>query len=247
MRIRALIVEDEPLSRRTLREFIADAAWVECVGEAADGRTAVELLNSLKPELVFLDVHLPEFSGLEVLERVQFDPAVVFTTAYDQYAIDAFQLGAIDYLLKPFGAKRFRETLKRVRERLQSTAKEPPLRERTRALFKEGVWLKRLFARKSNQIVPIIIDNVTRFEACDDYVAVHIEGEIHLLLLPLSDLEGRLNPQKFIRAHRSHIINLDHITLMRQYDDRRLLISLRDGTEILASRSGSQRLNGLIL
>lgn len=246
MTIKSMIIEDEPLARRTLREFIAGVNWMECVGEAADGQTAVRLINKLEPDLLFLDVRLPELSGLEALKRIEHEPAVVFTTAYDQYAISAFQLGAIDYLVKPFGAKRFEETLKRVKERLQVFAKEPPAPERTRAVLGEQKWLKRIFVRKSDRIIPILIDNVTRFEACDDYVVLHTEGGTHLLLLTLSDLEGRLDPEQFLRAHRSHIINLNHVTLMRPYDERRLLITLKDGAEVLASRSGSQHLRRLI-
>lgn len=245
MNVRALIVEDEPLARRTLREFVAEVDWLDAVGEAEEGRTAVRLIDELKPDLVFLDVQMPELSGLEVLERIEHQPAVVFTTAYNRYAVAAFELEAIDYLIKPFGRKRFHTTLERVRRRLQQPEALPPAPERARSAL-GGALLRRLFARKGNRIIPIAVDAITRIEACDDYSEVHIRGHSYLLHLRLTELEQRLDPEKFLRVHRSHLLNLDHITQMQPYDDRRLHITLRDGSTVIASRAGSHKLRQLI-
>ena len=236
-----MIVEDEPLSRRALRELVEEVDWIDLIGEAADGRQAVQRIDELRPDLLFLDVHMPELSGIEVLERARHQPAVVFTTAFDRYAVAAFELEAIDYLIKPFGRKRFHATLDRVKRRLSSDDTLPPPRDRARAALTDGP-IERLFARKGNRIVPLRVTMVTRIEACDDYSEVHCRGEAYLLHLRLHELEKRLDPTRFVRVHRSHVINLDHVSQMKPHDDRRLEIHLVDGSKVVASRSGSQRL-----
>jgi len=242
---RAMIVEDEPLARRTLREFIDEVDWLELAGEAEDGRRAVEEIDRLRPDLVFLDVHMPELSGIEVLQRVRHRPAVVFTTAYDQYAVAAFELEAVDYLVKPFGRKRFLQTLDRVRQRLDSADDLPPVAERANeALRREP--LTRLFARKGDRIVPLQVATVSRIDGCDDYCAVHSDGQTYLVHLRLNDLEQRLDPGRFLRVHRSHILSLDHVKEMRPHGDRRLEVVLHDGSVVLASRAGSTRLRRLL-
>lgn len=241
MKIRALVVEDEPIPRRALRELVEQVDWLELVGEASDGRQAVARIDSLHPDLVFLDVHMPELSGIEVLNRVEHQPAVVFTTAFDRYAVAAFELEAIDYLIKPFGRKRFHTTLERVRRRLAGGDPLPPPRERARAALADEP-LDRVFAHKGNRIVPLRVGAVTRIEACDDYTEVHCSGQTFLLHLRLNELEQRLDPRRFVRVHRSHVINLDHVKQMRPHDERRLEIHLSDGSTVIASRSGSQKL-----
>lgn len=245
MAVRALIVEDEALARRSLRFLIDQVEWLELVGEAADGRSAVRLIDEKKPDLVFLDVQMPELSGLEVLQRVRHEPWVVFTTAHDRYAVAAFELEALDYLVKPFGRRRFRETLDRVRRKIQAPAPSEPLAERAREALGSGP-LRRFLARQGDRIVPIPVETVCRLEACDDYVAVHSRGKTYLLHMTLAELESRLDPERFRRVHRSHILNFDFVEQMQPYDDRRLLVTLKDGSRILASRSGSQRLRELI-
>jgi two-component system LytT family response regulator len=245
MRVRTVIVEDEPLARDVLRDFVRGVDWLETVGEAGDGSEAVRLIDELEPDLVFLDVKLPEVSGLEVLQRITHQPAVVFTTAYERFAVVAFELEAIDYLIKPFGEERFRSTLERVRRRLaEEGADGKAARDRARAALAGG-HLKRLFARRADGIVPIPLDTVSHFEAADDYVSVHSRGETHLLHVTLGELETRLDPERFLRIHRSHIVNVDQIATIREHDDRRLVVILRDGQRIVASRSGSRDLRGL--
>lgn len=245
--VRALIAEDEPLARRTLREFVSEVEWLELVGEAEDGRVAVRLINKLEPDLVFLDVRMPELSGLDVLERIDHRPAVVFTTAFDHYAVTAFELEAIDYLVKPFGRKRFHTTLERVRQRLHEpgTDDEEPVADRARAALSNGP-VRRLFARKGGTIVPFAVESVVRVEAGENYLVVYAAGEKYLLSASLGDLERRLDPERFRRIHRSHIINLDHVKEITPYDDRRLAVTMRDGSSVVASRSGSQGLRELV-
>jgi two-component system LytT family response regulator len=247
MVVRALIAEDEPLARRTLCEFAGELPWMQVVGEAADGAEAVRMIDALAPDLVFLDVQMPELSGLEVLRRIRHDPEVVFTTAHDGYALAAFELEALDYLLKPFGRERFRAAAERVRGRLAATAPAAPRTGERAAALEGGGPLERIFVRHRDRIVPVRVEEIARLEAADDYVTVHAGGQKYLVSLSLADLERRLDPARFRRVHRSHVVNLDHVVSLRPYDDaRRLVISLRDGSEVLASRAGSLELRDLI-
>lgn len=244
MLIRTLIVEDEPLARQTLREFVAEIDWLALVGEATDGRVAVDLINALQPDLVLLDVQIPEMSGLEVLNRIQRQPAVVFTTAYDRYAVNAFELEAFDYLLKPFGRDRFRAAMERVCRRLE----EKPLLTASEQITQNDLSkppLTRLFVRAKNSILPLKIDDVSRFEADDDYVKVFAGNGNYLINQTLGEIEARLDVSRFCRVHRSIIVNLEFVERV-ETQDRRLLLILKDKTEILASRTGSQILRQLI-
>lgn len=240
-RLRAVIVEDEPHARASLREYASGVDWFDVVGEAADGTEAVRIVDAMKPDLVFLDISLPEASGLEVLHRIRHRPEVVFTTAYDQYALAAFELGALDYLLKPFGRQRFQTAVDRLKRRMQSNESAP---ERAAAVF--STPLRRLFARHRDEIVPIDVRTIQSISADGDYVEVHHDGGVHLLHTSLSDLVARLDPESFRQVHRSHVVNLDAIVRLLPFDARRLVIRTRDGREIVASRSASERLKSLV-
>ena len=262
--VTAVVVEDEPEARLNLREFLGGVDWIALAGEAADGRTAVEMIDRLRPDLVFLDVQLPEMTGLRVLETIRHAPEVVFTTAYDDYALAAFEIGALDYLVKPFGRERFLKTLERVRRRLglesaagsesaapsesaasESGANAGSSTERARSAFASGPLL-RLFARRGERIVPIAARDIRRVEAQGDYAEIHTASGAYLLHVSLKELERRLDPNRFAQIHRSHIVSLDAIDHLRPYDDRRLLVVLKDGSEIVASRAASERLRGAV-
>lgn len=239
--VRAVLVEDEPHARASLREYAESVDWLAVVGEAADGKQEVKLIDSLKPDLVFLDVSLPEASGIEVMERIRHKPEIVFTTAHDEFALAAFELGALDYLLKPFGRQRFQTMLDRVRRRLQTAASST---ERAKDAFASP--LRRLFARTRDGIVPIDVRSIQHVSASGDYVEVHSDRGKHLLHLTLGELLKRLDPDVFAQVHRSHVVNLDAVAKLVPYDARRLLIKMRDGTEIIASRSASETLRDLV-
>ncbi len=248
--IRALVVDDEPLARRKLVALLRDAGDVEVAGECPTGHEAIAAIRDDLVDLVFLDVQMPEVSGLDVVEAIGAErmPATVFVTAYDQYAVRAFEMHAVDYLLKPFGRERFRQAAERARQHL-ANREAPALHERARAALEErgSAPLERIFVRHRDRIVPVRVDDIAHLEAADDYVTVHAGGERYLVTLALGDLERRLNPARFVRVHRSHVVNLDHVASLRPYDDaRRLVITLRDGSEVLASRAGSLELRGLI-
>lgn len=244
-RVTAVIVEDEPLMRTLLRDYAGGVSWLDIVGEAPDGEAAVRLMDEARPDMVFLDVHLPQLSGIEVLERTAHDPIVVFTTAHDQYAVAAFELEALDYLLKPFTRGRFISAVGRARGRLHLRRDIPPARARARAAL-DGAPLTRLFVQAHDRILPVRIRDVTRFEAAADYVRIHVGGRSHLARLALGDLEVRLSPDRFLRVHRSHIVNLDRIASLERHDDRRLMVRMDDGSELVASRSGTRQLKTLI-
>jgi two-component system LytT family response regulator len=238
--IDALIVEDEPLARRRLRELIREVAWLNCVGEATTGKTAISAIDELQPDLVFLDVQLPGCSGIDVLSRVHHTPAVIFTTAHDQFAITAFELAALDYLLKPFGRDRFVRAIERARPLLESRAGSDAA-QRARETSVDGP-VPRLFVREAGHIIPLRVASIEWLQACDDFVVVHTGGRQFRINLTLADLERRLDPRVFVRVHRSHLVNLDHVTSWTPYDGSRLQITLRTGRTIMASRQRSRAL-----
>lgn len=240
--IRALVAEDEPHARRSLRDYLHAADWVDLVGEAGNGVEAAHLIDELRPELVFLDVRMPELSGLEVVRRIRHTPEIVFTTAYDQFAVAAFEIGALDYLLKPFGRQRFALMLERVRRRLGAPSDDA---ERARHAL-EPTPLRRLFARSGDRAVPIPVESIRRIQASGDYSEVHCTSGTFLLHVSLTELLARLDPEQFCRVHRSHVVNIEAIDHLRDYGDRRLLVRLRDGAEVIASRTASQELRRLV-
>jgi two-component system LytT family response regulator len=241
VRARALVCEDEPIARRALREYLSGVDWVEIVGEAVNGLDAVRLVHKLEPDLVFLDVRMPGLTGLEVLDALTHRPAVVFTTAHDEYAVSAFEVGAVDYLVKPFGRARLLETLARVRVRLLGEG-----------LFDSGGptsgparvsgYTQRVFARRGAGFVPVSVPEIVRVDATVGGVTLQCGDGDFEMDCTLGELERRLDPTDFVRVHRSHLVNLNHVHSVRRYDERRLEVRLEGGSSIVASRQGSKAL-----
>jgi two-component system LytT family response regulator len=240
-RITALIADDEAPARKRLRDLLSGVAWVEVVGDTADGPATIEAVDRLKPDLLFLDLQMPGCDGIEVVKQIVHQPAIVFTTAHNRYAVTAFELGAIDYLLKPFGRDRFALALERLRD-LRSRRGEPRVNERAAEALNPATRLSRLFVRTRGKIVVIPVAEIQRFEARDDYTALFTGNQRHLVHLRLADLEQRLDPGVFSRIHRSHIVSLDFVEAMIPGEDGRLEVVLRDGTRLMASRSRSREL-----
>lgn len=239
----ALIVDDEALARRRLRDLTGKVEWVECVGEAANAKTALAALEHAQPDLMFLDIRMPGMSGIEMLSHVRHRPAVVFTTAYDQFAVTAFELGALDYLLKPFGEERFLRALERVRATLARGQVDDPTVRLQEAI--SGDQLTRLFLRDGARVVPVPLSAVEWLEACDDYVVVHCGKRDFTISLTMNDLERRLDPRVFVRVHRSSIVNLDHVASWEPFDGSRFQVTLRGGKTLIASRHRARQLRGI--
>jgi two-component system LytT family response regulator len=247
--VRAVIVDDEELARQLLREYLRDAGGVEVVAECANGFEAVKAVGELKPDLVFLDVQMPKLDGFEVLELIDSGTAVIFVTTYDQYAMRAFDANAVDYLLKPFSSDRFRKALDRVKHRLGSAPPEkprihapelsalarPPEQRQERIVVKDGTKV---------HIIPMAkLDYV---EAQDDYIALRSEKKNYLKQQTISSIETQLDPKKFVRIHRSYIVNLERIARIEPYTKDSRVAVLTDGTQLPVSRSGHVKLKEML-
>jgi two-component system LytT family response regulator len=239
MRRRVLIADDEPLARRTLREHLRDTDWIGQIEECGDGLSTIRAVDELRPDLLFLDIRMPGASGIAVAEQIAHHPFIVFTTAYDRYAVTAFEIGALDYLLKPFGRERVRAVLARAREALEHGL--PAIAARA-SVLSASKPLSHVFVKERGRMVAVPLEQVERLEACDDYVALYAGGRKHLLHARLQDLAARLEPSRFLRVHRSHVINLEFVTALEPRDGARLTIVLSSGARVPASRAGAAQI-----
>jgi two-component system, LytTR family, response regulator len=237
-----VIADDEPLARKQLRDLVGEVSWLRCLAETADGLETVEAVNGGKPDLLFLDIQMPNLSGIEVLGQMEHRPGVVFTTAYDRYAVTAFELHALDYLLKPFGRARFMAAVERAR---QSLEQDSSTLQRARMALASSGPVTRLFVRERGKILPVAVHTVERMEARDDYVALFTATRRYLIHIAMNDLEGMLNPDTFVRVHRCHIVNLDFVASLTPCDSSRLQIEMRNGVRLVASRARSKLLRSL--
>ena len=237
-RTRALVVDDEPLARKRLRELLGEFEHIDQVGEAVDGTTAVAAIDSLRPDLVFLDVEMPEGTGLEVLNRIAHDPAVIFTTAHDKYAVSAFELQAVDYLLKPFG----KERLERALGRLTPAGGGAARRAREALETSREAAVTRIIVRDRGRLVPLAMKDIVRLEANDEYTSVHVKGKVYLVYLTLQEFERKLDSAKFLRVHRSHVVSLDHVAQFTPTDGGRFELEMTDGTRLPVSRAYAKEL-----
>jgi two-component system LytT family response regulator len=237
--LRCLIVDDEELARQRLRELLDEEADVELIGEAADGDTAVESIRKLKPDLVWLDIQMPGCDGFEVLERLgSVVPVVVFVTAYDQYAIRAFDAMALDYVLKPFDRTRFRRALERARSSLAARDASSLSEQMTALLAERGQdYPRRMVVREAGRIHFVQVDDIRWVEAQGNYVKLHTPSGSPMLRCTMTEMESRLDPRRFARTHRSTIVCLRHIRQMSPLAGGDYRILLDDTTELICSRS----------
>jgi two-component system, LytTR family, response regulator len=235
-----VIVDDEPLARQKLRRLFEADPTFQVVGEAGDGEGALRVIGAARPALVCLDIRMPGLSGLDVLRKLEPRPlAVIFTTAYDQYAVSAFELAAVDYLLKPFSRDRFLAAVERARVWI-AAAQGEPASERLREVIEPG-YLTRLFVRERGGVRPIRASSVQHLESNDDYVTVQTaDGARFDLETTMAALEGRLDPATFLRIHRRFIVNMDHVVSIAPIDGSRFEVKMRDGTSLAASRQRSR-------
>jgi two-component system LytT family response regulator len=238
MPLRAVIVDDEELARAYLRELLRAHPEIEVAAECPNGFEAVKACAETSPDLLFLDVQMPKLDGFEVLELIEPGPAVIFTTAYDQYAMRAFDAHAVDYLLKPFGVDRFERALERARERLG----ERKLPTEVAATRPAGERPQRIVVKDGTKIHVIPLDKLDYVEAQDDYVALHSAGKSYLKQQPIAALEAALDPARFVRIHRSAIVALDRVARIEPYGKESRLAILADGTRLPVSKTGYARL-----
>lgn len=250
-RMRVLIVDDEPLARKRIKRMLAGDAEVEIVGDCASGHEALAMIRDREPDLVFLDIQMPEMDGFSVLKAVAPDrmPLIIFVTAYDQYALRAFEFYALDYLLKPFDRRRFEKAMQRARERILKE-KGDELNQRTIALLEEikarSHHLSRLVVKAGGRVFFIKTEEIDWIEAEGKYVRLHVGKESHLLREAISSLEAQLDPAKFLRIHRSTIVNIDRIRELQPWFHNEYRVILRDGTELMLSRSCRKKLGDLL-
>lgn len=238
------IAEDEPLARETLRDWIQAHPQLRLVGEAADGASALKQIDKLTPDAVFMDIQMPEMTGLQVLQRLTHAPDFIFTTAYDQYAVIAFELNAIDYLLKPFSRERFDAAVERLLE-VSVPSKDLLQLALKQASEQETAMLKRILVRDRGHIFPLSTDEIEYLKSEEKYTVIAARKKNFLVRIGLSELSARLDPGKFIRIHRSTLINLDFVESMKADDQSQLQIQMRDGTQLVANREASKMLRNM--
>ena len=241
--LRVAIVDDEPLARALLREYLQPHSDVEIVAECANGFEAVKAVDELKPDLVFLDIQMPRLDGFEVLELIGKDVNVIFVTAFDEYAVRAFEIHAVDYLLKPVSPERFSEALQHARERIVRH-EHTPVAEFTSQNRKGRV--ERILIRDGANVHVLPITKIDYVEAQDDYVCYRSDGKNFLKQQTLAEVEASLDPARFIRIHRSYILNIERLAKLELYAKDSHAAILRDGTPLPVSRNGYAKLNTLL-
>lgn len=242
----AFIAEDEPLARESLADACASRTELRLVGQAADGVSALAQIEQLQPEVVFLDIQMPEMTGLEVLKRLKHRPQIIFTTAYDQYAVTAFELNALDYLLKPFSMERFDAAVDRV---LASSAPQPETVHSALNLLCGGNAnrLERILVRDRGQIFPVNVSDIAYMKSDQKYTAIYVGDKTFLVRVGIAELAERLDPGRFVRIHRSMLANLDFVESMRATDQSQLQLHMRDGSVLVANRDASKMLRDMVI
>lgn len=236
-----LIADDEELARRLIREYLGAHGDIDIIGEAEHGLDAVKKIKALNPDLVFLDIQMPKLTGLEVLEITERRAGVIFTTAYDQYALKAFDLHAVDYLLKPFSQSRFDEALGKARKLLGQ-----PSDALQNLISAPGAKLERILIRDRSQVHVLALDKVEYVEAQDDYINIHSEGRGYLKTQALSELEAQLDPRQFVRVHRSFLINIAFLQSIERHTKDSQIALMKSGKQVPISRAGYERMKELM-
>jgi two-component system, LytTR family, response regulator len=251
MKIRTLIVDDEPLARQRIRTLLAGEKDIDIIGECADGCQALEAVAQHRPDLVFLDVQMPLLDGFGVLEGISGErmPTVIFVTAYDRFALKAFEVHALDYLLKPFDRQRFHKALERARVQVQHPS-HSKINQQLLDLLEDvkgkNKFLDRLVVKSEGRVSFVRAEEIDWIEAAGNYLRLHVGKDTHLLRETMSKLEARLNPRQFLRIHRSTIVNLDRIRELEPTFHGDYAVLLRNGTELTLSRGYRDKLQGLL-
>jgi two-component system LytT family response regulator len=255
-KIRALVVDDEPLARRGIRRLLQSAPDIEIVGEAGNGQDAITAVEKQKPDLVFLDVQMPLLDGFSVIEKIGSTnlPEIVFVTAFDEHAIRAFEINALDYLLKPLDPERFQKCLERVRERIKNS-KDEKLDDKLSSLLQSlervesnagKTFLERVVIKDAGRIFFVGVNEIVWISSEGNYVKLHTKNKSHLLRETMDGLENKLNPREFLRLRRSTIVRIEHIKELHPLFNGEFAVILKDGTELASSRRYRHNLNFLL-
>jgi two-component system, LytTR family, response regulator len=250
MTARVLIVDDEPLPRERLRTLLGEHDEVEIVGECADGESAVRSILELRPDLVLLDIKMPELDGFGVVEALKGEelPAIIFVTAYDEFAIRAFEVEAVDYLLKPINPERFARALGRALaalERPESGAMHK-LQEFVERVERSRGFLTRFVVRDRSKLSFVRVEDVDWIDSASNYVRLHVDGRPSFVRETMKSIEARLDPDRFVRVHRSSIINIDRVASIEPSSHGEYIVTMRDGARLTTSRTHSERLRELL-
>ena len=244
-RLQVLIVDDEELARRLSLEYLRSHPDIEVIGECETGLEAVDAISKLNPDLVLLDIQMPQLSGLEVLELTGRRSGVIFTTAYDQYALKAFDLHAVDYLLKPFSQQRFDEALSKARKLLAEQTPSSTQAIQT-LVTQQSEKLQRLLIRDRGQVHVVPLESIDYVEAQDDYILIHAAGKSYMKTQSLSDLEAQLDTSKFVRVHRSFLLHISALQAMEKTSKDSQVAVLKSGAQVPVSRAGNERIRALL-
>ncbi len=246
--MRTIIIEDEEPGRIIIRTFLSEREDIEVIAEAVDGFEGIKLINELKPDLIFLDIQMPKITGFEMLELLGDNhPQIIFTTAYDEFAIKAFDLNAVDYLLKPFSKTRLFQAIDRAIER-KKTLKSPSNKEiiQLNEFINTNKVIERIMVKERDKIVVIPVGDIYYIEAQDDYVMVYGKDGEHLKEKTMKTLEEQLDKSKFIRIHRSYIVNITEIDTIQLYEKETYMVIMKNGAKIRASKAGYKRLKEVL-
>ncbi len=247
-KLQTLIIEDEELARNLLRSYLKDHPDVEIIGECENGFDGVKTINDKKPDLVFLDIQMPKITGFEMIELLDFKPQIIFTTAYDQYALKAFELNAVDYLLKPFSKDRMLAAIEKVKHRIQNAEEsDQKLEELTNFRVGED-FIDRVVVKDRHKIHIITVDQIRYIESLDDYVMIYTHDGRHMKQKTMKYFETNLDPNNFIRIHRSYIVQVENIAEIQQYEKESYIVILKDKdkTKLKVSKSGYKKIKEVL-
>ena len=245
--IKTIIIDDEKLAREILVSYLSDFQEIEIVKECENGFEGLKAINDLDPHLIFLDIQMPKINGFEMLELLENKPEIIFTTAYDQYAIKAFEHNAVDYLLKPFSKDRFNKAMNTVFERMKlKENKQLPIDQIVTEVKKPDEKLSRVVVKKGSEIHVLAVESIIYFEAQDDYVMIYTKDSRYLKQKTMKYYESNLEESQFVRTHRSYIVNIQQIAKLELYDKESYIIILKTGQKLKTSKSGYKKLKEVL-
>jgi len=244
-KLRTIIVEDEELARKLMKTFLKDNENIELIAECENGFEGVKMINDLKPDLVFLDIQMPKITGFELLELLEHKPHIIFATAYDQFALKAFEFNAADYLLKPYSKDRLDEAIEKVVERVKAEGIDSDIVEKISDFPKEE-YLERVVVKDRHKIHIIPVDQIRYIESMDDYVMIYTNDSRHMKQKTMKYFEAGLDPSNFVRIHRSFIVKVEEINEIQQYEKESYIVILHDKTKLKVSKTGYKNLKEIL-